>query len=293
MANLIGGFMKRHPLCVVFFSFMFICSALESKIEQIEKIESISNEITQDSFVLFNIAEVLMDTQTSLGTQAWRKYVRTHVDSKTHDELTHFVFSKVPPKVPEVRTIELIDELQSRHILVLAFTSRGRHEWYGSQVSNVDALTEMHLKQIGINFSKTLLPEELKGIVTEMSDYYHDGIIYSTNSIDKGQLLEDLLMTHNYHPKKIIFVDDKADSLKSVEKMSNKLGVDFVGFAYGHTAKSHNDFDLMIANIQLDWLLTFDEVISDEQAAKIKIEKFGCINADDYFKEIIQRWINR
>lgn len=264
--------------------------SIDATIIKTTEIKDINKEITSDSLVLFNIAEVLMDTHVSLGTQAWRKYVRTRVDAKTHDELTLFVFRNIPPKAPEDLTPIMIADMQSRGIPVLAFTSRGRHEWYTTQVPQVDLITEDLLRKINIDFARTTLPSQLSGIDTIFGDYYHDGIIYTTNALDKGELLGQLLEETGYRPSKIVFIDDKADSLKSVEVAMQKYGIEFVGFAYTRTAKDHANFDPMIANIQLDWLITHGKVLSDEQAAQIKVDQFADVNPDTYFAEIVQKW---
>lgn len=267
-----------------------ISGSVNATIIKTTEITDINKEITTDTLVLFNIAEVLMDTNESLGSQAWRKYVRARVDSKTHDALTLFVFRNIPPKAPEDATPAMIAEMQSSGIPVFAFTSRGRHEWYSTQVPHVDLITEDLLRKINIDFAKTKLPIQLSGIDTFFADYYHDGIIYTTNALDKGELLEQLFEETGYRPSKIVFIDDKADSLKSVEAAMQKYGIEFVGFAYTRTAKDHADFDPMIANIQLDWLITHGSILTDEQAAQIKRDQFSDANPDVYFAEILQKW---
>ena len=172
--------MKRFAF--YFFSLFVLFSSLNAQIITISNIEDVKEEVTDDTLVLFNIAEVLIDTETSLGTQAWRKFIRTLLDSKLHDELTLFVFENVPPKSPESSIPELISELQSRGVMTLAFTSRGKSEWYASQVPNVDLITEKLLLQIGIDFSKTHLNDESVSLLpTLFNEFYHEGIIYASH----------------------------------------------------------------------------------------------------------------
>ncbi len=268
--------MRRFLFCVL--SVLFLISNLNGQIIKTSNIQDVREEITDDTLVLFNIAEVLMDTETSLGTQSWRKYIRARLDSKRHDELSLFVFENVPPKSPEPSIPELIRELQSQGVVTLAFTSRGRSEWYASQVPNVDLITEKLLLQIGIDFSKTQLSKELTLLPNLFAEFYHKGIIYAGNNKDKGELLLEIFEKTGYLPSKIIFVDDKIDSLKSVEKTLNSLNIPFVGYAYSRTAKDHANFDPLIANIQLDWLITHGQVLTDEEATQIKNEQY--LNVD-------------
>ena len=50
---------------------------VQAEIKSISSIADIQDDIDQDTLVLFNIAEVLLDSKGSLGTQQWRKYVRS------------------------------------------------------------------------------------------------------------------------------------------------------------------------------------------------------------------------
>ncbi len=285
---------KFHAICttliclITCFGFFRLEASDQSKIVTIDKIEEV--ETSSDALILFNIAEVLMDTETSLGTQAWRKYVRSRVDSKLHDALSLYVFKHVPPKSPEPAIPELIQKLQAQGAPVFAFTSRGRGEWYKTKIPGVDQLTEEMLKKIGIDFSKTALPSELAQIDLLFSAYYHEGIVYTTNSVDKGELLTALLEKTGYNPRQIIFVDDKADSLKSVAIAAEKKGIAFKGYAYTRTSKDHKDFDPMIAHIQLDWLLSHNTLLSDAQAAEIKAKDHSETNHEAYFLQLIEKW---
>lgn len=263
---------------------------LNAQIIKTTDIQDIRENISDGTLVLFNIAEVLMDTETSLGTQAWRKYIRVRLDSKAHDELTLFVFENVPPKSPEPSLPALINDLQSQGITTFAFTSRGRNEWYASQVPNVDLLTEKLLLQEGIDFSKTTLNAELSSLPLLFPELYHEGIVYATNTREKDELILEILEKTGYRPANVVFVDDKIDSLKSVEKALDAMSIPFVGYAYSKTSKDHADFDPFVANIQLDWLITYGVILSDGEALEIKNAQFLNVNLDAYFDEVISKW---
>lgn len=279
---------------IIFILNILICYLpLNATIIKTTQIKDVTQEVSNDTLVLFNIAEVLMDTETSLGTQAWRKYVRSRVDAKLHDALTLYVFRNVPPRTPEPMTAQVIKQLQKQNIPVFAFTSRGRHEWYSSQVEAVDLLTEKLLRQIEIDFSKTSLPTSLTALDSEFSEFFHEGIIYATNAFEKGDILLKLLDKTQYHPPKIVFIDDKADSLKTVESAMEEIGIPFTGYAYSRTAKEHANFDPMIAHIQLDLLLSSGKILSDEEAEQIKIDQFSETDPETYFYQIIEKWSSK
>jgi hypothetical protein len=251
------------------------------------KIEEILPEIEPGTLVLFNIAEVLLDTETSLGRSAWRRDVRKNVDSKIHDFLTHYVVKRLPPKGPDAGIPSLIQGLQKSHVPVFAFTSRGRSEWYSSKVAAVHALTEDLLKQLGIDFTQTVLPAELADLDQVLAEHYHGGIFYTGNSVDKGDFLKTLMQITGYRPPKIVFIDDKVESLKSLEARVQELNIPFTGVAYNKTSLDHQKFDLMLAHIQLSWLILAEYVFSDEDAMMIKIETQVGVNPEQHFSDLI------
>lgn len=236
--------------------FLGVVPACQAAVAPISRIEDIRGSIDVDTLVLSNIAEVLLDTETSLGSQRWRKWLRERVSPAVHDSLTLFAFQQVPPICPEQDTVALIHDLQARGVVILALTSRGRNEWYSSSVANVDVITEAVLLRVGIDFTKTHLPSALTSLPEVFAPFYHAGIIYAGNSTDKGQLLRDILMTTGYRPSRIVYVDDKLDSLEEMESQMHHLDIPFVGYVYNKTAGDHANFDPLIALVQLDILLT-------------------------------------
>lgn len=238
-------------------------SCLQADITPISRMETIQESISDRCFVFFNIAEVLLDTETSLGSQRWRKWVRARVAPSLHDALTLFVFQKVPPIVPERDTVDLIRNLQARGVRVFAVTARGRDEWYSTRVPHVDQITEAILQQVGFHFAT-------------------EDIIYGGN-------ISDLLGEMEHKPDCVVYVDDKLDSLKKVEKQLQTLGIPFKGYEYMRTAEEHAHFDPIIAHIQLDRLLTSGQVYSDAEAAVVKAAHG--FDSDCYWHSVIHKFV--
>lgn len=277
---------KKVISVLIAFHFAFL-SIVSAEITSITKIESIKPSIKKDTLVLFNIAEVLMDTELCLGSSPWRRYVRKRLTPKQHDLLTLLITKEVPPKVAEAVFPELVRNLQKEGIVTLAFTSRGRHEWYSSQIKNIDIITENLLNMIGFDFSLTKLPKNFAAINEKFPEYFHNGVVYTTNTLDKGELLQKMLNETDYRPAHVILVDDKQDGLESVEAAMKTFGIPFSGFLYKRTAEDRKNFDLMASNIQFEMLLFHDLLIDDQDALEIKNGPLSEVDADEYFMQII------
>lgn len=270
-------------------SFVSIVQPIHSTVVKTTEIEEVLRNADATTLVLFNIAEVLIDTEISLGSQAWRKNLRSRTSPEIHDALTYYVFQHVPPKPVESATPELVRKLQSLNVPTLAFTSRGRTEWYSTQINGVDEATEEVLSKVGLNFC---LPSQLAKLESDFPLYFHNGIIYATNKVDKGELLSKIFQITGYQPSKVIFVDDKADSLVSVQKAMSRLGIEFLGLHYTRTAEDHLHYDQMVADIQLDRLLLDGKILSDEEALRLKETEYSTVEEDVFFNALIQKWIN-
>lgn len=278
----------------VFFAFLYVVFSISlgAAITNTNDITKVLREVdNRNTLVLLNLAGVVLDSEISLGSQPWRQYVRSRLSSHLHDELTFYVFKNVPSKAMQNDTAESIKTLQGKNIPILGFTSRGRHEWYNSQINGVDTVTESALNQIGVDFSKSRLPMELSDLDTIFGDYFHAGIIYGTNQYDKGELLETLFRITKYEPPKVVFVDDKLESLKSVEAAMKKENIAFVGFSYSRPIEQQPKFDPMVANIQLDSLITSGKILSDEEARQMKIKFYSDTDPDLYFQQVVDKWV--
>jgi hypothetical protein len=284
-------FTKLFSLSIIISSLTL--STLTAEIVETDQIETILPAIEQDTLVLFNIAEVLTDSEISLGSSPWRAYLReqapnlTHIPYHVHDKLTWLAFNCIPHKPVETITPAIIQYLQEKEIAVAAFTSRGRTEWYSTEIQGVDEATENVLSLMFIDFAKSSLPFVF--IQMEGNPYllhYRNGIFYS-NHMKKGDFLKQLLEDSGYKPSSVVFVDDKRDSLESVEAALKELNIPFHGFWYTHTKKDRINFSPMVANIQLEALIKNHKLLSDKEAQDIVESDYQDVDPDRFFLDLI------
>lgn len=272
---------------ILYFS-LFLTSFLQAEIIEINQIDDIRPYVTKNGLYLFDIDDTLIDNPISLGSPPWRSWVKSKItDYQTpfmlYDALTLFIAKNTPYKTVEHSTADLIADLQNQGHAVLAFTARGRSEWYTTNIEGVDRFTMQQLHRAGIDFTKTQIPQELE---TLEDTYFYEGIIFAQH-IQKGDLLKHLIKDLNYHPSLIIFVDDKLDQVQSVEAALKESGIPFIGFWYRRSEFDRKNFNPMIANIQLESLILQKEIIKDETAAEIA----KTLEADPqtYFMEMMDR----
>lgn len=273
----------------------FMLTTANAEIIETKHVADILPSVEENTLVLFNIAEVLTDSEISLGSSPWRQYLRSkkatlpnRPNCSVHDALTWLVFNQVPHRPVEPNTPGLIKELQQDGIAVAAFTSRGKSEWYTTNVQGVDTITESVLASLDINFINSSLPFVF--IQVEGSSFlahYRNGIFYSDH-MEKGDFLKQLLQDSGHLPKNVVFVDDKLDSLKSVEAALNELNIPFQGFWYTRTKENYKNFSPMVAHVQLDVLIKEGKIVSDHEAQMIIDRQYPDVNPDVFFFELLE-----
>jgi hypothetical protein len=262
---------------------------LKAEIREIDQIAEILTEVREDSLVLLDIDETLIEMPIMLGGKAWRSYAidvlaatRPEDEAiKIHDKLTYFIVMHVPYRAIERSANDCFDVFRKRGAAVFGLTARGKNYWYDMPSADGEELTILHLKQAGFNF------EISSGLIDETvfsHPSFGRGIFFVYPLEDKGELILELFTKEKIRPSNVIFVDDKIENVHSVSHAFEQLQIPAIGFHYRHI-DLYRHFDPMIANIQLEKLLLENTILSDESAARLK-ENYSDRNPEEFLIEL-------
>lgn len=271
--------LKLFILTMSCIAFLFLTSqtnfAVASPALCILKIESLSqiqNAESAQTVYFFDIDDTLFDSQSMLGSKAWRKYIvsatKDDLTCNWHDLFSLFIARKYPLKTVETTTSQFVKALQQRGNAVFGLTARERKIWYDTPTNDVDALTISQLESVGINFNSEMLNELYPHLT--ISQEYFKGVFFADIE-PKGEYLLKLFKDTSKLPKKVVFIDDKQSQVESVAAALNHLGINYECYWYTATDEKANRFNPLIANIQLYylWNSNGERVISDEEASSI------------------------
>jgi len=275
----------------VFIFVMSVAVSINADIIKTNQIRDILPFIDAKSVVFFDMDDTLVDAEISLGTGAWRKYVKEKIteyeviNGKKRDVnlsglLSLYTAYNVPVRTVEKETHDLIVALKQQGIPHYVLTARSQFKWHGIEVPGLEKLTKDQLSSVGLDFKPTI--DIFDSIDTTL---FCDGIFY-TSGKNKGPFFVNVLKTADYFPEKVVFIDDKLEQVESMEEALKKEGIPFVGFWYTRAADDTENFDPLISTIQLNELLYRDRIVSDEEAAAIKLEMTD-INPDSSFKAFL------
>lgn len=274
-------------------SFVLSVSLLMGEIREIDSIDAVEPEAARGAVVLFDIDETLIETPIMLGGKAWRRYAksvlgRVHTPEKAaeiHDKMTYFIAKQVPYIAIEQKARGCLEKLRRQEIPVYGFTARGKEHWYDMPSPDGEALGVLHLKQAGFDFTSS----NGQDLTSHWS--YGQGIFFAYPIEDKGELILDLFSQTDFRPSKVVFIDDKMENIRSMDKALGQLGIPAVCFYYRHI-DLYRPFDPLAAHIQLEKLLFEGNTLSNGEAAALK-EKYADKDPDLFFLELAAQFLKR
>lgn len=191
------------------------------------------NEYNESTFVIFDIDNTLARTPDHYGSDQWFYWKKDQFEKEgfTEKEAIDLIMpellqiSAYLPLVPvEKNTAKIVKNLQDKGVTVIALSARSLDLTYRT-------IEQLH--EIGIHFKgkgpHNCLIQYGKG----KPALYIDGIIFSGNHT-KGEVIAHWFDQIDYHPKKVIFIDDKMKNLSSVEQALHKRNYPFIGIRYGY-----------------------------------------------------------
>lgn len=249
------------------FCFFFFTLAAFTFAEIIEShdITDLLSYAEEETLVVSDINETLIQSSQSLGSDRWASYMVKKMMSEQgisrREALHRFVPSwhkilRVTNVTPvEPKTAGVIYLLQKKGIRIVGLTAR---------YIEMAFTTHDQLLSVGIDFSKnTIYPFDCE-IEGGFAAKFIDGIIFNGLKNDKGEILVRFFNRIGCRPKKVIYIDDKLSNIQSVQAAIEKENIPFLGIHY--TSSKESPFDLMIANEQ--WK-RFGKVLSDEEASTL------------------------
>jgi len=225
-----------------------------SYIFESDSIQDVLRFAEHGSMVVFDLDNTLVRPEKEVGSVQWFDHMLKQKVKRglgVEDALTELlplsfeVQNHIDLCPVENKTVDVLQELRKKEIVTVALTARS---------DTLVTRTKSQLQEIDIDFNAE------NGFSRELTLEYprpvllKNGIIFCANN-DKGSVLFSILTLIDYHPKKIIFVDDKLDHLFEVEKACLRNAVNFIGIRYSKLDPVVAQFDPVLAEQELSLLL--------------------------------------
>lgn len=215
---------------------------------------------TAETWVFIDADNTLFESNLQLGSAQWRDHIRkksikegfTSQEAEAIlDQFWLFVQPFVPVRAVDPKAPLLIDRLRAAKVPVFVLTAREPIE---------QQHTQKQIDSIRVDLSNDL-PEKFD-LSSPQPGLYERGVIYCGDN-SKIDALTSFFQQVDKMPKKIIFVDDREEHVKKVERGLEKLGVEFVGIRFSGADERVRSFDPDVADLQF---CSLPKIISDEEA---------------------------
>lgn len=164
----------------------------------------------------------------------------------------------------------IVNKMQNQGIKVIALTS-----WPTGPlglIPNLEKWRIEHLQLLEFNFARSfseftrLVFEELQD-KEKYSPLYEDGILFSPG-YNKGDILKEFLKQIKWRPSKVIFFDDLAENLESVDNALQSIGISFKGYQYLGAHRFFKPVDEKVLQYQFSHLFDTKEWLRDKEVVK-------------------------
>ncbi|MBS0605146.1 MAG: DUF2608 domain-containing protein [Verrucomicrobia bacterium] len=229
-----------------------------------DKMEAILPHVEEETWVLIDVDNTLIESSLHMGSAQWREHIRKKARSAGFDKAgTEAVLDKfwlfvqpfIPVRLVDPHAVDLIEGLRSSETVVIVLTARDSYE---------SDHTQKQLASVGVSINNSAFPESAV-LQSDAISVYEKGVIYCGDNTKSQALLAFMERTGRI-PKKVVFIDDKEDQIRGLEKTLEAMGVEFVGIRFSGADERVRSFDPDIADLQFSRL---PRIVSDEEAKKL------------------------
>lgn len=254
----------------LFLIFFLISSFLNAEIVEIKNFSEIYSYVNPNTLIILDIDDTLLIPVQMLGCDEWflsrlKYYKNQGWTSSNGFEKTLAEWEAIrhltQMEIVEPGTEKIVKKLQDEGYTVMCLTTQGLALATRTKIQ----LNENHIDLLATTPSKEdhYLNNDGHGVL------FRNGILFTSGS-HKGKALFALFDRLNYMPESILFINDKASHLQSIEETAEQRGVEFIGLRYAYSDVRKAAYDEQIADYQFNHS-SFSHLLSDDEA-KIALE---------------------
>lgn len=261
--------MKKQTFWI-FLALLGFVLPVQGKILETARFHEIIQHITPGTLVLMDIDDTIILPAQMVGcddwfTRRWKKHEEEGLSKSAALEKALAEWQSIrhvtQMKPVEKETPSLIQELQKKGHQIMGLTTQGLA---------LATRTVQQLQEHQIDLSATAPTKDDYYVnLSGHSVLFRKGILF-TSGTNKGEAFFKFCDSLGLKPKKIVYIDDKASPIESVEAEARKRGIECIGLRYAYADIHKAAYRQEIADFQFA-NSTFTKLLSDEEAlAKLK-----------------------
>lgn len=242
----------------IIFTLLFLPLIALAEIRESFSILDVAKEARPGDVVVFDIDNTILEPTQTLGSVQWYDdLIQEKVPE--HQALAKFtlVQRKTSTRLVDPHTAKAIGWFQAKNIPVFALTARP---------IELAEVSPRQLLKSGVDLSVTA-PSDLQLPVNDV--VYHRGVLSVGAQNNKGVVLRETLKLNRIQPRRVLFIDDKANHVANMEKALQGEFIN-INFRFGVADARVRSFNRNIAKTQWAHFVKTNEILSDEEALKFK-----------------------
>ena len=232
-------YIKTKIYIIALFALFMLTNTTLGEIHQISNLkpfEDTLNNANHKTLVIFDIDDVVMmpTDDYSMSRNPYRKKLWQEMKKRLTEERLELLYSIITSnakwRLVDPKILDILSNLEKSSIPTIALTSFSTGKF--GIIEKREDLRIKDLNALGVNFLN-LSPFKDEMMMHQISGKYgipmlKDGVIL-TAELEKDLVLNYVLSQKSYKPETIIFIDDTLKHLKSIEKLCDKLKINFHG----------------------------------------------------------------
>ena len=253
----------------LFLVLLVLTSQLFGQTVEIKKMTEILDTVTEDSIVIFDLDNTIMEASQTLGSDQWfdhrigqLKNQGLAVEAAVEQSVSEWVEINRKGKVNlvEKSTPGIVRSLQDSGIPTMGLTAR--------PTVFVDRSLEQ-LRELGVPLYRHTVTDETIDIAGPKENAHFEEGLMSVGGNNKGTILVQFLNKLELNPGRVLFVDDKVKNTKNVEEAMQATAFPYFGFRYGAADAKVKAFDAKLADFEFGYFSDYGVVLSDATAKKL------------------------
>lgn len=262
--------MNLIPTLILAVSLVVSAQTAQAKSYEIQSMKQILPLIDQNTLVVFDIDNTILQPTQMLGSDQWAmneisRFKAQGLDDRSAKDKGVAQFAQVQMKT-NVQPVEkinpaLIRYLQKNRITTFALTARPLVLAHRS---------DQELQSIGVQMHITAPKAPLQSQLGTDPTVYNKGILLVGPHNNKGTVLANFIKNFVHQPiTKIVFIDDKVGNVQNVEEGLKDFSIPHFELRYSAADAYVKAFDSRIGDLQWNIFKQNDAIISDAQALQI------------------------
>lgn len=251
------------------------------RVSEVEEVIRLLDGTTSEDLIVFDVDEVLITPKDRFLRPCAAEhsdpfFLKTFYPLSDQHKLRLFGewISQVEVDIVNQKLVDALRGIQNKGVRTMGLTRMIPGPGRCGKIPSMEDFRYFELKARGIDFSQSFSIDRIELDFTPKegrTPLFKDGILYAL-PYAKGEVLKSFLKQTDYHPRKILFVDNDQYQVDDVAESISALSIPYIGIQYLDKLLVEEAFDQQLGEFQFQYFEKTEIWLSDS-AAREKMKR--------------------